>query len=265
MSDRPGLVQGQVCWHELACRDREKERSFYQELLGWQTEDHEMPGEMGGTYTMLRLDGDDLGGLYEMHGEMFEGVPSHWDLYFYVGNVDEIVARATELGASPLVPPMDVPGVGRIAMMNDPTGAGFAVFAPGEHPGARPATRHGAFTWDELTTRDAAAAISFYTELLGLEAETSQMEHGEYTVLKAGETMLGGIMQMTDEWGDLPSHWMVYVAVDDCDATADQAKALGGTVCVAPTDIPQVGRFAVLNDPDGAVFSIITLDQESCQ
>lgn len=258
MSDKQ-LVQGQVCWHELACLDRERVRRFYQGLLGWQTEDHEMPGDMGGTYTMLRRDGNDLGGLYEMQGEIFEGVPPHWALYIYVDDVDQIAAKAAELGAKVHGAPMDVPGVGRIVTMHDPTGAGVALFAPGEHRGAYPGQAHGDFCWDELTSRDAATAASFYTELLGLEAETAQMEHGTYITLKAGETMVAGILQMTEEWGEMPSHWMTYLAVDDCDAAAKRVEELGGKVCVPPTDIPPIGRFSVINDPDGAVISIITL------
>jgi predicted enzyme related to lactoylglutathione lyase len=253
------LVQGQVCWHELACLDREKVRSFYESLLGWQTEDHAMPGDAGGAYTMLRRGGNDIGGLYEMPGEMRKAVPPHWALYIHVDDVDAIAARAARLGAKVYMPPVDVPGVGRIATMHDPTGAGFAVFKPGDHPGAHPGRAHGDFCWDELATRDAPAAIKFYTELLGLEAESNQMEHGTYTTLKAGETMVGGILQMTEEWGDLPSHWMTYLAVDDCDAAAGRVEELGGKVCVPPTDIPPIGRFSVINDPDGAVISMIAL------
>jgi len=74
-----------------------------------------------------------------------------------------------------------------------------------------------------------------------------------------GEHPVAGMMQMTEEWGDAPPHWMTYITVADCDASAKTVEELGGQVCVPPTDIPEVGRFAVINDPTGATFSIIKL------
>ena len=119
------------------------------------------------------------------------------------------------------------------------------------------ALTHGKVCWHECTTKDADAATKFYTELFGWT--TSQMDMGElgqYTMLHHDGVPFGGVMPMTGpEWGDTPSHWMTYIAVDDVDAAAKRAEELGGKVCVPPTDIP-VGRFAVITDPAGATFSL---------
>ena len=119
----------------------------------------------------------------------------------------------------------------------------------------------GAFVWNELSTRDAGAAKKFYAELLGWRFKDSAAAGMAYSEIQVGdsEKCVGGLYQMTAEFGDAPSHWMAYVAVDDVDAKAEQVKALGGSVCVPPTDIPNVGRFCVINDPTGATLSLITL------
>jgi uncharacterized protein len=119
---------------------------------------------------------------------------------------------------------------------------------------------NGAFCWNELGTTDLAAAKKFYTELLGWEIKESQATAGmTYDEIVVGGQHVGGMYQMTAEMGNAPSHWIAYVAVDDVDAKAKQVAELGGKVCVPPTDIPNVGRFCVINDPTGAAISLIKL------
>ena len=121
--------------------------------------------------------------------------------------------------------------------------------------------KHGHFCWNELATKDTAAATKFFTELLGWTAKVEQMGPTKYTMFKAGDTDAGGMLQMTEEWGDAPPHWMAYIAVDDVDASVKKVEELGGKVCVPPTDIPPVGRFCVITDPTGANVSLITLSK----
>ena len=119
----------------------------------------------------------------------------------------------------------------------------------------------GAFVWNELSTRDAGAAKKFYTELLGWRFKDSNAAGMAYSEIHIGDSPMGvgGLYQMGPEFGEAPSHWMAYVAVNDVDAKAKQVTELGGSVCVPPTDIPNVGRFCVINDPTGATLSLITL------
>ncbi len=120
---------------------------------------------------------------------------------------------------------------------------------------------NGAFCWNELATTDLESAQSFYKTLLGWEIKESSASGGGmvYNEIVVGGQSVGGLFQMGPEFGEIPSHWMAYVAVDDVDAKARQVWELGGKVCVPPTDIPKVGRFCVVNDPTGATLALITL------
>jgi uncharacterized protein len=123
--------------------------------------------------------------------------------------------------------------------------------------------RQGVFSWHELTTDDVEGSKKFYTELLGWTLQEFPMEEGEsYWVVKAGDDEMGGIMKTPLGPEGVPPHWGVYITVDDVDATARKAEQLGATILVPPMDIPQVGRFATLQDPAGAAFSIIRYASE---
>ncbi len=119
--------------------------------------------------------------------------------------------------------------------------------------------KQGAFSWHELMTDDVEGAKRFYTELLGWTLEEFPMGEGEsYWVVKAGEEQMGGIMKTPPGAESMPPYWGAYITVDNVDGTAKRAEQLGAKILVPPTDIPQVGRFATLQDPRGAAFSIIT-------
>ena len=105
-----------------------------------------------------------------------------------------------------------------------------------------------------------ADLIALIESEVGSKAEIREMPGVKYSVFKNGEAQAAGMIQMTEEWGDLPSHWMVYFAVADCDATAEKARTLSGEIKVPPPDIPAIGRFSAVCDPQGAVFSIIKLE-----
>lgn len=117
----------------------------------------------------------------------------------------------------------------------------------------------GTFCWNELATRDLGAAKKFYTELLGWRLKESNAAGMAYHEIVVGGEHVGGLYQMGPEYGDAPPHWTAYVAVDDVDARAARVEELGGKVCVPPTDIPDVGRFCVINDPSGATLSLIKM------
>lgn len=119
---------------------------------------------------------------------------------------------------------------------------------------------HGAFCWNELGTTDVEAAKKFYTELFGWKLKEGHVAPMIYHEIMVGDQAVGGMYQMGPEFGGAPSHWVPYVAVDDVDASAKRVEELGGKVCVPPTDIPNVGRFSVVNDPTGATLSLIKLN-----
>lgn len=249
---------GNFCWFELGTSDQNAAKEFYTKLFGWGFNDSPLPPEMGGVYTLL-LNGDkEVGAMYQL-GPQMQGVPPHWMPYVAVDNVDEAAAKVTELGGELLFPPFDVMEHGRMAAFKDPTGAALSIWQSKTHFGADLVGAPGSFCWGELHTPDTARAGSFYSGLFGwsLKESTDDMP---YTEFGNGGQMIGGMMAMKGiQWEGIPPHWMIYFAVDDCDATAAKAEELGGKPVVQPTDIPDVGRFAVLQDPQGAIFAIIKL------
>ena len=159
------------------------------------------------------------------------------------------------------MPRMDIMTSGSTAVMIDPTGAGVSFWQPGDHLGAETVNVPNTLAWHELTTRDPEKAMAFYGATLGWTFQSMPEGQGAdgYQMVMVGDRMVAGIMPMIgEEWGDMPSHWMVYFAVADADVTAAQATELGGAVAVPPFDM-SVGRISVCNDPDGNAFSIIAL------
>lgn len=118
--------------------------------------------------------------------------------------------------------------------------------------------QHGAFSWNELMTTDLDMAKSFYGQLFGWEMRDMPMPEGTYTLLKAGDREVGGMMVIPTAAAGVPPAWGSYVTVDDVDQQVTRAEALGGKVILAPKDIPEVGRFAVISDPQGAMLTMIT-------
>ena len=127
--------------------------------------------------------------------------------------------------------------------------------------GAGVVNEPGAFAWNELMTREPDAAVEFYGRVLGWTAKVNANPDMPYTEFQIDGRSVAGMMPMIgDAWpAELPDHWMVYFAVEDCDVAGTKIQELGGTVSVPPTDIPGIGRFAVVSDPAGAFFSVITM------
>jgi uncharacterized protein len=246
---------GNFCWFELGTSDQNAAKEFYAGLFGWRHDDSPLPPEMGGVYTTLMKDDKKVGAMYQL-GAAHQGIPPHWMLYVNVDSADETAAKATELGAETFCPPMDVMEHGRMAIFKDPTGAMLSVWEPKTHFGVELVGAPGSACWGELATPDAKTAGVFYSNLFGWSLKESG-DGNPYTELNNQGQPIGGIMHMNGpEYQGVPAHWGVYFAVDDCDATVEKAKGMGATSCVPPTDIPNVGRFAVIQDPQGAIFSV---------
>jgi uncharacterized protein len=244
------VAPGKPNWVDLGTPDLEASRQFYSRLFGWAADVSDEP-QFGG-YTTFRKDGKAVAGA---GGLSNEGQVPAWSTYLATENADAVTARVEENGGRVLAPPMDVGEEGRMAVFADPTGASFAVWQAGRNAGAQLFNAPGSLSWNELTTRDPAGAKRFYGAVFGWEPKDTPDGDTKYTMWRLEGRPVSGMMQLTGP-PDLPPLWMVYFAVEDCDATADTAAQLGGRVAVAPTNNAQ-GRFAVLNDPQGAVFSVI--------
>jgi uncharacterized protein len=257
MADYSSHTPGTFCWAELATTDQKAAVAFYGALFGWGVND--MPIGPTETYSMFQMRGKDVGAAYTMRPEERQhGAPPHWNTYVAVANADDTVNRAKALGATVLAPAFDVMDAGRMAVLQDPTGAVFQIWQPGKHIGARIMREPGAMTWTELATRDTESAKKFYTSLFGWKEKTSSGAGMTYTEFSLDETPFAGMMEMNAQMVGMgvPPHWLTYFQVADVDASANTAKGLEATLVVPPMDIPNTGRFSVIRDPHGAVFAI---------
>jgi predicted enzyme related to lactoylglutathione lyase len=249
---------GTFCWADLGTPDAAAAKRFYTELFGWKYED--MPMGEGADYTMFQVGGNWVAAMYPQDSQQqSQGIPPHWLSYVAVESADLAAERTRGLGGTVLMDAFDVFEVGRMAVVQDPAGAVVALWEARTHPGAGIIGEPNSLCWNELNTGDPDRAAAFYTGLLGWETEKQPMGDFIYTYFKQGERRNGGMMQVTPEMGPIPPHWAVYFAVDDCDGKAARATALGGRVLVPPTDVPDVGRFSILQDPQGAAFAIVKL------
>jgi len=251
-----GFKQGMFNWTDLSTTDVAGAKRFYGELFDWNFED--MPISEGHTYSMARRGGQEVGAVSELMAEQRQqGVPPHWMAYIWVSDLDATAKQVEPLGGKVVVPPFDVLDVGRMCVLQDPTGAIVSLWQEQAHKGAGLMNEPGALSWVELMTPNTGKAQDFYTKLLGWRPTTQQMGDMKYTSFMVGETPVGGMM--TSPPGAPPS-WMVYFATADCDSTVAKAAKLGGKTEVPPTDIPGVGRFSVQQDPQGAYYALIQFE-----
>jgi predicted enzyme related to lactoylglutathione lyase len=248
---------GTPAWVDLGTPDVDAAVAFYGGLFDWDVPESENAEQTGG-YRIATLNGKPAAGMMPL---MQEGQPTAWSTYVSVDDADAAAERAGNAGGQVVAPPMDVMELGRMSVFTDPTGAFIGVWQPKSFIGAEVRGEAGSIGWNELNTRDPDAAKAFYADVFGWEARPFESAEGPpyWTVHVGGdENGVGGIMDMRGQVPDeVPPHWLVYFAVDDADATAEKAKELGGGVAFGPQDIPDVGRFAVLHDPAGAMFAIL--------
>lgn len=246
---------GQFSWVDLMTPDAGAAKAFYGALFEWSHVD--MPTDQGGAYTQFESQGLPVAGLGEMSDEMKAGGgPAFWNSYVTVDDADAVAATAEELGGGITMPVMQVMNAGRMAFVSDAEGARFAIWQPGEHAGAGLVNEPVSFCWNELLTKDVDKAKAFYTALFGWEISAIEDAPVEYYVITNAGRINGGIIPWSPQLGDVPPNWGVYFAVADCDAGVKRVQELGGRLIVAPKDI-EPGRFAVVADPAGAVFSVM--------
>jgi predicted enzyme related to lactoylglutathione lyase len=258
MPEVTGHSPGSFCWMELGTSDSEAAKKFYSSLFGWETMD--IPTGPGQVYTMLQIGGKDVSALYQLTEQYHKGVPTHWLSYIAVTSADETAAKAKQLGATVTMEPFDVMDVGRMAMIQDPQGAMFAIWQAKSHIGVRLAGEPNTLCWNELATTDTDAGGQFYSKLFGWTFKSGDAGPMIYHEISNAGTQIGGMYKITEEMKGMPPNWMAYYAVTNCDATADRAKSMGAALVVPPTDIPNVGRFCTIKDPQGGVFAVIQLN-----
>lgn len=253
MGERTSYPPGTFSWAELATSDAEGAKAFYSGLFGWDLED--TPAGPGMVYTMARIGGEAVAAVFKQH-EREQGIPPHWNSYVTVASADESAARAKELGGAVLFEPFDVMEVGRMAVLQDPTGAIFQVWEPRQSIGAELVNEPGSLTWNDLGTRDPEAAERFYSGLFGWAFEKVPGPVDYWVIQNNGRSNGGMRLQSDQEVADgTPPNWMPYFAVKSSDEAVTKVGELGGRVLVPPTDVPS-GKFTIVQDPQGAVFAL---------
>lgn len=259
MPERTSYAPGTPSWVDVTAPDVAAARAFYEGLFGWEGQD--MGPEAGG-YVMWSKGGKAVAACSPLSPEMAAaGVPAHWTTYITVADADAAAATATEAGGAVMAPPFDVMEAGRMAVLQDPTGGVFAVWQPNGMPGAEIVNEPGSLCWNELNVRDVDTAIAFYTKLFPWTVTQQPMAEGmpPYREIAVDRRMVAGCLQMTDDWPEgIPTNWLPYFAVADCDAALARVEELGGGIIVPAMDVP-VGRFGACRDPHGAVFAVIAL------
>ena len=241
---------GRFVWIELATSDPIAAKKFYSDVLGWSASENDM-GEMG-IYYIFQKNGRDAAAMYKMMPDQAaQGIPPNWLTYIGVESADDAAAKAQTLGATILQPAFDVMEHGRMAVLQDPQGAVFALWEAKSHWGVGVRDEDGALCWNELATKDPEGSRNFYTSLMGWNAKTSP----DYTEWHLGDEALGGMRTIRD--GEpTPPNWMPYFMVNDVDTTTKKVTAGGGVAHIEPRDMMGVGRFSVVGDPQGAVFAL---------
>ena len=256
MPEMASYPPGAFCWPELVSADMSAARAFYGGMFDWGAE--EVPG---GSYAIFQKGGKDVAGLRALAPEQIaQGIPPCWVLYVAVASADEAAGQVPDFGGKVIAPPFDVPNIGRMAFIQDPSGGVIALWQAGAHHGAGLVDETGTLCWVELNTRDVDAARPFYKGLFGWSAAEMSMGGSGYTIFSLGEKPVAGMMDMTGKVPAIvPPHWLPYFAVDDCDGSLSRACGHGAQNLAGPMDVPGVGRFAVLKDPQGATFAVIRL------
>lgn len=242
------------CWHGCVSTDTDAAKAFYSEVLGWRVETTPM-GDSEATFFVAG--GESLAHLTPPPAT---GVPSHWNNYLRVEDVDAATKAAVANGGTQMVPPTDIPP-GRFSSVTSPSGAAFSLFreadeASSHHPGGE-----GSVHWVELHSKDVDADLAWLTKTFGFETSIMEMPDGPYTILKDGEEMRGGVVASREE--KAPSMWLTWIDVKDVDATVARAEKQSGTTIASPFDVPGVGRLGIIQDPTGGVFGVMTPAQAS--
>ena len=248
--------QGDFIWYELITEDAIAAAHFYGPILGWTAR---KAGTGPDSYHLLSTGESDVGGMMDLPADAkANGMRPNWLGYVAVDDVDAAAAKIVADGGTQHMPPMDIPNVGRFAMLADPQGASFYVMR-----GAMEGTSNsfamdktGHCHWNELATSDQAAAWSFYGNQFGwIKGDVMSMgPMGDYEFLTHAGQTIGAFAPL----GEVPRpEWTFYFGVADIDEAATRVKDGGGTISYGPAEVPG-GMFIIVGvDPQGAQFGLV--------
>ncbi len=245
---------GTFSWADNSSTDPEAAKTFYVDLFGWGKS--EIPIGENMTYTVFQLEGEDCAALSGMMPDQLQmGVPSHWNNFVTVDDVDALVDVVKANGGLVVYGPEDVFDSGRMLHIQDPTGALLNLWQPYNSIGAGIVNTVGAMCWNELITNDLETAKAFYSAVFGWGYYGDE----RYTHISNRGRNNGGMLEMDENFDEMPSCWMVCFHVEDIDAAMKRVEELGGRVVTQKMETFDTGWFTVIEDPAGAVFYIMQL------
>jgi predicted enzyme related to lactoylglutathione lyase len=250
MPERTSYTAGTPSWVDLGTPDPEAAKRLYADLFGWT---YEGGGAEAGHYAMCLKDGLPVAGISP---QMDPADPPKWSTYLASNDLDGTTARIAGAGGRLLFEPMDIFDAGRMVFAVDPAGSPFGVWQARAHPGARRVNEVGALIWNDVQTRDGDATDRFYADVFGYALEPMGED---YMLYKLGDQVIGG-RYLTG--GEGPTGWLAYFAVVDTDAAVATVTGAGGQV-TTPAHDSGYGRIAVVRDPWGATFGVISVPDET--
>jgi uncharacterized protein len=256
MAEAKTFVANAPVWVDLSSTDSKASRDYYSKLFGWKVDPSEDPN--AGGYALAKLDGKDVAGIGPAQSP--EG-PSAWMVYIGTRDADAIAKQVEAAGGRVIAPPFAVLDSGRMAVFQDPAGAFISVWEPKHMQGAEVMNQTSSFGWAELSARGVDSAKAFYSKVFGWAQKESDMGEGRppYTEFQLGGESIAGAMEMPEMVpAEVPSYWMVYFNVADVDQAYAKATAAGGREMLPPQDFPG-GRFAIVQDPQGAAFGLLQM------
>jgi predicted enzyme related to lactoylglutathione lyase len=256
MAETKTAVANKPAWVDLATSDPAAARDFYSKVFGWKIEVD--PDPQYGGYGMANVGGKRVAGI---GAKMSAEAPTAWSIYIGTDDADDLAKRVQAAGGKAIAPPFDVGDQGRMAVFQDPSGAFISAWQPRAMNAALAVGEPNTFGWAELSARGVDKAIPFYQEVFGWTAKANDMgpDSPPYTEFQlGGESIAGGQEMNKMVPAQVPSYWLVYFAVSDVDKSSKTATQAGAKELVAPMDFPG-GRFAILNDPQGAAFGILKM------
>ncbi len=256
MTDQALAVVNRPAWVDLSSSDPEGSRRFYASLFGWQVDVN--PDPQYGGYGIAVSGGKDVAGIGP---QMTPGAPTAWSLYIGTDDMAGLAGKVQQAGGTVVVPGMQVGEQGTMGVFQDPSGAFIAAWQASAMRGFQVGAPNS-FSWAELNARGIDKALPFYEQVFGWATRKSPMPDGSSYVefLADGQSIAGGQQMQPMVPAEVPSYWLVYFGVEDIDGSYRRALDLGAREMLSPMDYPG-GRFAIVSDPQGAVFGLLRTAQ----
>jgi predicted enzyme related to lactoylglutathione lyase len=246
------MPANQFVWYELITSDIDAALAFYGAVLGWESKDFPGGGER---YAIVSAKGVGVGGVMVLPAGMTH---PFWMGYIGTPDIDATVGRFTTSGGTVMRGPWEIPGVGRLAVVTDPQGAGLALIQGASDQPSQAFQPHlpGHGNWSELHAADPVAAFGFYAEQFGwTRGDAMDMgPMGTYQIFKSGDIQIGGIMQAGQ---GMPPSWLYYFGTESVEAAVIRITDAGGGVLNGPMEVPGGAVVIQARDPQGAMFALV--------